>query len=245
MAGNLAFTTVLSIAPLLAVLFYVFKIFGGLEYAYEKLMPFLLDNLSEGSGEIVEQHLGEFIRQVHARAVGWIGIAGLLVTSVMTYSNIVGNFNRIWDIKRPRSLRHRLARAAALLTLGPLLVTGSVVLTTAIAARVKTVPYSGHLVAFGLSTMLFAMIYALVPMVKVPPKVVAAGSFLPALLFECAKHGYAIYTRKMVSYSAFYGSFAAIPLFLLWIYIGWCITLFGGVWVRTLQLYCDECSKMP
>ncbi|MBI3543187.1 MAG: YihY/virulence factor BrkB family protein [Deltaproteobacteria bacterium] len=236
-AGSLAFTTVLSIAPLLAVLFYVFKVFGGLNYAYEKLMPFILDNLSEGTGEVVQEHLGTFIHQVHAKAVGWIGIAGLLLTSFLTYSNIAAAFNRIWDVERTHSLQHRALRALTLLTVGPLLLTASIAVTTAVAARVQNVPYSGHLIAFALSTLLYAMVYGLVPMVKVPPRVIVLGSLLPALLLEAAKFGYTIYTKRMVSYSNFYGSFAALPLFLLWIYIAWYITLFGGVWVRTLQLH--------
>jgi membrane protein len=80
------------------------------------------------------------------------------------------------------------------------------------------------------------MLYALVPMVKVPLRVIALGSLAPAALFELAKVGYAFYTKRVVTYSAFYGSFAAIPLFLLWVYIAWYITLLGAVWVRTLQL---------
>lgn len=244
MASGLAFTTVLSIAPLLAVLFYVFKVFGGLEYAYDKLMPFLLANLSEGTGEVVEQHLGTFIRQVHASAVGWAGFAGLAATSLATYFNVVTAFNQIWEVDRPRSLQHRALRAATLLTVGPLLLTASIVVTTAVAARVRSIPYSGQLLAFLLTTMLFSMVYGLVPMVKVPKRVILAGSLLPAALWEGAKFGYAIYTKKMVTYSAFYGSFAAIPLFLLWIYIAWLITLFGGVWVRTLQLWSDSQKRI-
>lgn len=237
MAGSLAFTTVLSIAPLLAVLFYVFKVFGGLDYAYDKLMPFILDNLSEGTGEVVEVHLGNFIRQVHAKAVGWIGIAGLLVTSLLTYFTIVKAFNKIWHVDRPHSIQHRIARALLLISVGPVLMTASVVITTAIATQVHVIPFSGHIVAFALSTMVFSMIYGLVPMVRVPARAIAIGSLLPALLWELAKVGYAIYTKKVMTYSAFYGSFAAFPLFLLWIYIAWYITLFGGVWVRTLQLH--------
>ncbi|MBI3558455.1 MAG: YihY family inner membrane protein [Deltaproteobacteria bacterium] len=242
MAGSLAFTTVLSIAPLLAVLFYVFKLFGGLNYAYAKLMPFILDNLSEGSGAAVEEHLGNFIRQVHAKAVGWVGIAGLLITSTLTYFNIVAAFNRIWEVDRPRSLQHRLLRGLTLLTLGPILLTASIVVTGAVAARIQAVPYSAHLVSLALSTVLFAMIYTLVPTVKVPARVIVMGSLLPAILWESAKIGYAIYTQRILTYSAFYGSFAAFPLFLLWIYIAWCITLFGGVWVRTLQIHHETLS---
>ncbi|MEW6057420.1 MAG: YhjD/YihY/BrkB family envelope integrity protein [Bdellovibrionota bacterium] len=234
-AGSLAFTTVLSIAPLLAVAFYVFKLFGGLDYAYAKILPYLLDVLSEGTGEIVAYHLDQFIRQVHAKAVGWIGIAGLLLTWILTYMTIVQAFNRIWRVDRPKSFQHRVLRALTLMTVGPVLVAASIALTTAVAAQIANFPFSSQLLAFCLSTMLFTLVYALVPMAKVPLKPILIGSLIPAALLEFAKYGYAIYAARMVSYSAFYGSFAVIPLFLLWIYISWCITLYGAVWVHVLQ----------
>lgn len=237
MAGSLAFTTVLSIVPLLAVAFYVFKIFGGFDYAYERLLPFILGVLSEGTGDVVAVYLGRFIKQVHAKAVGVAGIAGLLVTFYMTYATVVAAFNRVWEVDKPKSFQHRILRALTLLTVGPVLLVASLVVTTAVAAEVKAIPFSGPLIAFVLTTTLFTMVYALVPMVRVPLGIIVKGSLLPAILLELAKYGYAIYTKKMVTYSAFYGSFAAIPLFLMWVYIAWCITLFGAVWIRSLQLH--------
>lgn len=237
MAGSLAYTTVLSIAPLLAVLFYIFKLLGGLDYAYSKLMPFLLNILSEGTGEIVESHLNDFVRKVNASAVGWVGFAGLFVTSTLTYLNIASAFNRIWEVDRPRSIHHRIFRVVTLMAVGPVLLAASIAITTAIAAHARGIPFSGQFVAFLLSTLLFILVYALLPLVKIPLKTIALGSLLPAALLEIAKFGYAIYTKHIVTYSTFYGSFAAIPLFLLWIYIAWLITLFGAVWVRSLQLY--------
>lgn len=237
MASSLAFTTVLSIAPLLAVLFYVFQTLGGLQYGYDKVLPFLLDNLSEGTGEVVTEHLGTFIRQVHANAVGWAGAAGLLLTTTLTYLSVVGTFNRIWEVTRARSVRYRIIKVMTLLSVGPVLMTASIALTTAIATRLHGIPLGGRLLSYALSFTLFAMVYALVPMVHVPLRVIFVGSLIPAALWETAKYGYAIYTHRMVTYSAFYGSFAAIPLFLLWIYIAWTITLFGGVWVKVLQDY--------
>jgi membrane protein len=235
-ASSLAFTTVLSIAPLLAVLFYVFKLFGGLDYAYTRLEPFLLDILSEGTGEVVAHHLGQFIRQVHAKAVGWVGITGLILTSIMTYFTVVRAFNKIWHVNKPRSFQHRVLRAITLITIGPVLLTASIVITTAATSQLSRIPFSGPLLAYALNVVLFAMVYALVPMVKVPLPIIFKGSIIPAALLELAKLAYALYTTRMVTYSNFYGSFAAIPLFLLWIYIAWCITLFGAVWVRVLQL---------
>jgi membrane protein len=235
MASSLAFTTVLSIAPLLAVIFYVFKAFGGLQYAYAKLEPFILNTLSEGTGETVRVHLNAFIHRVHAKAVGWVGIAGLLFTSVTTYFTIVKTFNQIWEVNTPLPLPRRIARALALIAVGPLLMTASIALTTAAEAHIKVIPFSSHFMAYILSFITYMLVYKLIPTVRVPWRAIFFGAMLPAAMLELAKLGYTVYAKHVVTYANFYGSFAAIPLFLLWIYIAWYITLLGAVCVRTLQ----------
>lgn len=235
-AASLAYTTVLSIAPLLAVLFYVFKAFGGFDYAYSKLQPFIIQNLSEGTGDVVAQYLETFIHRVHAKAVGWAGIAGLFITSVLAYLNIARAFQQIWQTEKAPPLLDRVARALLLIAVGPPLAVASLAVTAAISAQLKNIPFSGHFFALVLNWILYAIVYSLIPPVRVSLSTVLRGSILPAILWELAKSGYAIYTKKIVTYSTFYGSLAAVPLFLFWVYIAWYITLFGAAWIRTLQL---------
>jgi membrane protein len=225
---------------LLAVAFSVFKLIGGFEKTYDKVIPYLLEILSEGTGEIVAEHLYEFIQRAQAKAVGWAGIAGLLITAFATYRTVATSFDRLWGSTVRVSFVRRIGRLALLFTLGPILLGASLAVTTAVAAHVKHLPYSGQIIAWLLSLTLFTLVYALVPMVSIPLRAIVKGALLPATLLELAKFGYAIYAKKMVSYSAFYGSFAAVPLFLLWIYIAWYITLLGAVWVRTLHLWNDR-----
>lgn len=234
-ASSLAFTTVLSIAPLIAVLFYVFKILGGFEYAFQHLEPFILDNLSEGTGEVVAQYLETFIQRVHATAVGWAGIAGLFFTAVMTYLSVDKAFQVIWQSDTSLKLVIRLFRAFILIVFGPVLAVISIALTTAISAQVKIVPYSGHFLAMFLNLVLFSMLYSLIPPERVKFRTAIIGSLVPAVIWEFAKSGYAIYTKKVINYSAFYGSLAAIPIFLFWVYIAWYIVLFGAVWIRSIH----------
>lgn len=235
-AASLAYTTVLSIAPLLAVLFYVFKAVGGFDYAYSRLQPFIIENLSEGTGDVVARYLETFIHRVHAKAVGWAGIAGLFITSVLAYLNIARAFQRIWKTEKAPHLIDRVARALSLILIGPPLAVASLALTAAISAQLKNIPFSGHFFALVLNWVLYALVYSLIPPVRVPLPTVLRGSILPAILWEFAKSGYAIYTKRVVTYATFYGSLAAIPLFLFWVYIAWYITLFGAAWIRTLQL---------
>ncbi len=238
-ASSLAFTSVLSIAPLLAVLFYVFKILGGFEYAYNHLEPFILDNLSEGTGEVVASTLATFIQRVHAKAVGWVGITGLLFTAVMTYLSVDKSFHVIWQSEKSLPFLSRLLRAFILIIFGPILAVASIALTTAVSAQLKNIPFqipfSAHFLAIFLNLVLFTLLYSLIPPERVSFKKAAIGSLLPAVLWEFAKSGYAIYTKKVINYSAFYGSLAAIPIFLFWVYIAWYIVLFGAVWIRTIH----------
>lgn len=234
-ASSLAFTTVLSIAPLIAVLFYVFKILGGFEYAFQHLEPFILDNLSEGTGEIVAQYLETFIHRVHATAVGWAGIAGLFFTAIMAYLSVDKAFQVIWQSDTSLKLVTRLIRACILIIFGPVLAVISIALTTAISAQLKIIPYSGHFLAMFLNLVLFTMLYSLIPPERVKFKTALIGSIVPAIIWEFAKSGYAIYTKKVINYSAFYGSLAAIPIFLFWVYIAWYIVLFGAVWIRSIH----------
>ncbi len=243
LASSLAFTTVLSIAPLLAIAFYVFKLFGGLEYGYSKLEPFLLSNLSEGSGEIVVQYLQKFMQQVHAKAVGWAGVGGLFVTAILTYFTVSKALNRIWEVKKFPPIHKRIGKALVVLLLGPLLVSLSLAVTALVSSQISNIPYSGYLVGILLNTLVYTLIYTLVPNAKTNLKIAFLGSLLPACLWEIAKSTYTIYTTRIVSYSSFYGSLAAIPIFLFWIYIGWYIALLGAVCVRALSLNAVKNSK--
>ncbi len=234
-ASSLTFTSVLSIAPLLAVSFYVFKMIGGFERAYEKLEPFLLENLSEGTGENVANYLSSFIQNVHAKSIGWVGIAGLFFTAVMTYLKIAGSFQKIWNHVPSPKFSFRITRAALLILIGPILLSLSIYLSTMLATQIKVIPHSGYAVAILLNLVLYTMIYYWIPPERIPLKTVILGAILPSILWEITKSNFTHLTKSFLDYSKFYGSLATIPLFLIWVYIAWYITLFGAVWIKTLH----------
>lgn len=234
-AAALSFTTVLSIVPVLAISFSVFKLFGGFDYAYNQLMPFILAMLSEGSGEMVQTYLEQFIKNVQASTVGIVGFIGLFITLTLTYLNVNKAFQKIWEVEKTKPIHHRILRVFLLLTLGPILLTLSIVISTTLATQLQIIPYISYLLAYALTYILYVLLYSLVPSERIPLKTILVAAIVPSLMLELAKVGYAIYTKKMVSYSTFYGSFAAIPLFLIWIYIAWNITLLGAVWIRVLH----------
>lgn len=235
LSGSLAYTTVLSLVPLVAVAFYFFNLFGGVQYAYSKLMPSIFGIFSSVAGPTVQKYLLTFTQKVQKSSLGLMGFIGLFITAAMTYITVLGAFQKIWNIQHQRSLHYKLLRALILFFIAPFLLSASVSITTILSTNLKKIPWTSSLVAFGFDFLLFFFFYTLVPTQRMRLKFVAQSAALVAILFEAAKIGYAFYTKKVVSYSVFYGSFAAIPVFFLWIYIMWVITLFGAVWIYTLQ----------
>jgi len=235
LAGSLAYTTVFSIVPFLAILYVIFERLGGLKYALEKAQPILINMLAEGVGDTARHTLQRFVDNAHTSSVGWFGFAALLFTTTATYTKISESFRKIWQIQNKYPLFKRLVRLITLLILAPVLITASITLTTAVAAQVKFVPWSGQMAAFAITYILFVAFYLLVPNTKIPFGVLLRGAFLPAFFWELTKSGYTLYTTRVVQYANLYGSLAAIPLFLLWVYLAWYISLFGAVWIRVLQ----------
>ena len=236
MAASLSYTTVFSIVPTLAVGFYFFKKFGGLEWSYAKILPFLLNFLSEGSGEAVAKNLSGFIQRVQAKTVGIYGMLALLLTAALTFETITKAINMVLETEKEKKVLDKFLRFLIVFTLGPILISLSIGLTAWLTAYLRKLPLSAFLLAVLLNYILYLLIYSFIPLRKIMFRHIAKSAIIPAILLECAKSGYAFYTAKVVSYSRFYGYFAALPLFLLWIYIAWCITLYGAVWIRMLEL---------
>jgi len=119
-ASSLAYTTILSIVPVLAVSFAIFKAFGGMERLYNFIEPLVLSNLAEGTSSEVIDALHRFIDNTHASAVGVGGLIALIFTSMSMLSSAERAINRVWQTRVQRSFFHRVAGYWLFITLGPL-----------------------------------------------------------------------------------------------------------------------------
>jgi membrane protein len=132
-------------------------------------------------------------------------------------------------------------------TLGPVLVGASISLTTwlftqslaAVPMEVTLADFAVKPLPFVLSTLALALLYALVPNRRVPWRHAFAGALAAALAFEGAKHGFAVYVKNVSTYELVYGTLAALPVFLIWIYLCWLIVLAGAAVTATLTLAAD------
>jgi membrane protein len=233
-ASSLAYTTILSFIPLLAVSFAIFQVFGGLHKVYDLIEPFILSNLAEGVSDQVTGTLQQFIDNVHTKTVGVGGLIGLIFTSMSMLSSIERVINRIWNVPIRRSLFQRLAGYWFFITLGPLALAVALGVAGSYNFEVSKM-FPGGTGIFLVTAAVFTWIYKFVPDTKVSILYSTVAGLTTATCFSLARVGYHLYTSRVLSYSKIYGSLSAVPILLLWIYIVWLIILGGAALGAALQ----------
>jgi membrane protein len=160
-----------------------------------------------------------------------VGGALLVVSTASLFGQIESALNAVWAVKRPRSIPQRALIFWATLTLAPLLLAGSLALGRVVGGFLAGVPVGQVLAraaALVLTCLLFFAVYLFVPATRVRPLPAALGGLVAGACFEVAKALYAFGLHRFVGYSAIYGSVAAVPIFLLWLYVSWTLVLFGA-----------------
>lgn len=229
-AGSLTYTTLFAVVPMLTVVFVMLSGIPQLQDVSGVIQKFIVDNFVPSAGDKLQEYLQDFVSQ--ARQLTWIGVVFLIVTSFMMLVTIEQAFNNIWRVKTPRYGLQRFLLYWALLSLGPILigagfaVSGYIMSLTVISdsATISGVlRYSPIL----LSIMGFTLIYSAIPNTSVPFRHAFISGFFTAVLIETAKFLFGLYVKTFHSYQLIYGAFAAVPLFLLWVYVSWVIVLVG------------------
>lgn len=242
-AASLAFTTLLGLVPLATVAFSFVARFPVFQQWLDALESYLLRYMLPGSANAV---VHTYVREFTEKAAGLTGvsIAVIALTAVLMIATIEREINAIWGIRGTRRLGRRLVVFAIGATAGPVLVGASIsvttwLLTTSLAA-VSLRPTFGELMLRALplafSTLALALLYAIAPRHRVPWRYAFAGAIVAALAFEGAKHGFAFYLKQVPTYELVYGALAALPVFLVWIYLCWLIVLLGAAITATLTL---------
>ena len=233
-AGSLAFTTLLAIVPVFAIVVALLSRAPFFEQLLVQIKVFLLINLvPEIAGRIITVYMEEFAR--NAVRLTWMGVAVLFVSSVVTMMLVERQIHAIWRDPPSRPLWITLATYTTLLVIGPLLIAVSVSVTTYLMSLSVSVDASDRAHDFMLqaapsvvSTLAFLLLYKLVPHRQVLWRHAFVGAVIASLLFEGAKEGFAIYVRNVPGYNVLYGAFVSLPFFLIWIYVSWLVVLFGA-----------------
>lgn len=230
-ATQLSYASLLAIVPLLAICLGLLSAFPAFEQLRFQVQLYLFQNLVPNAGVEVSDQIATFVE--NARSVTGIGTLALLVTVMLLLSTINGAFNAIWRVTEPRPLMVRLMAYWMILTVGPLLLGASLSLSS--YGFVSAVIEHGDR-AVGLTRLLpfllgvggFTLLYAVVPARQVAFSHALAGGVVAGALFELLKAGFALYLRQFPSYEAIYGALAAIPIFLVWMYLSWAVVLLGA-----------------
>lgn len=239
-AASLAFTTLLGLVPLFTVAFaYVakFPLFGASQQALES---FLLKFFLPESAGVIHRYLTEFTAKT-ADLKG-IGTVFVIVTAVLLVAEVESEINAIWGVKAPRSLARRIFIYVIGLTAGPAFIGVAVYfMSWLIDESVALVPLRSQTlailvapIAFAVQAAAFTFVYGFVPAQRVRFRRALVGGLLAAAAFELAKFGFRLYISHFANYQLIYGALAALPLFLLWLYLTWLIVLAGAAITATL-----------
>jgi membrane protein len=246
-ASALTFWSVLSLVPLLAMAFGIAKGFH-----YEKVLENQLMAQFPGQEEVLLKVFTFSRALLENTRGGFIAGAGVLLlfwSVIKVFDNIEGSFNTIWQVKRSRTFIRKLVDYLALMILCPLffiLSSGlTVFITTQVTQITEHVALLGYFSAliftalrflpYGLIWVLFSMIYIIMPNTRVRLLPGISAGILAGTLYQLAQWFYIWSQIGVARYNAIYGSFAALPLFLIWMQISWIVVLFGTELSASIQ----------
>ncbi|HYD94643.1 MAG TPA: YihY family inner membrane protein [Noviherbaspirillum sp.] len=242
-AGSLTLTTVLALVPMLTVAFAIFTTFPMFNTFRASLEAYFIKSvMPKGIANTILGNLNQFANK--ATRLSAVGAIGLILTTLIMMMTIDRAFNHIWRVKSSRPFHQRLVVYWAIMTLGPLLIGVSISVTshllTATSGVVSSVPFFGAMaytvISVTLTTVAFTLLYIVVPNRFVDWRDAAAGGLLAAVAFEIAKRAFVVFITQFPTYTVIYGALAALPIFLLWVYVSWLLTLMGAVLAAALPV---------
>jgi len=239
-ASALTFYSILSIVPVVAMAFGIAKGFG-----FQKLLEKQLLEKFSGQEEVMIR-IVDFSRSLLENTKGGmivgIGIVFLLWTVIKLLGNIERSFNDIWELKNPRTFGRKFSDYLSIMLISPILIimssSATVFITTKITLITEKVALIGmfssvifvmlKLIPYCLIWILFTFVYILMPNTKVNFSSGFVAGVTAGTIFQVAQLAYIVFQVGVARYNAIYGSFAALPLFLIWMQLSWLIVLFGA-----------------
>jgi membrane protein len=244
LCGSLTFTTMLALVPLITIMATVMTAFPVFDAVVEPLRAYVASNLvPAGSSRLVTVYMQQFAE--NAARLTALGIVLLGVTAIMLMLTIDRAFNTIWRVKRPRSLIQRVLIYWSVLTIGPMLIGASLSLTSWLVSQslgfgkqapalIIAVLKLGPLV---LTSVAFGFLYRTVPNRQVTVLDAVVGGIIAAFAFEAMKTAFGHFIANFASYKLVYGTFASLPILLMWIYLSWVVIVFAAVITAVLPYW--------
>jgi membrane protein len=239
-ASALTFYSLLSIVPIIALMFGIAKGFG----LQEKVQAQLLEKM-KGQEEVVTRIIdfsNSLLANTSGGVIAGVGVAFLFWTIISLLGNIEGSFNDIWGILKPRSFGRKFSDYLATMLVCPILLAISGSATIFVSSQLQTIvekiPLLENLgpalwlllkvLTYLTIWIAFTFIFIFMPNTKVRFKSGLIAGIVAGTLFQLVQWAYVNFQVQITARYAIYGSFAALPLFLLWLQISWLIVLFGA-----------------
>jgi membrane protein len=231
-ASSLSYTSLLAMVPMMAIGLAMFAAFPAFSDMRDAMLRSLIENAAPSLAVMVEEHLQTFIR--NAGETTGVGILGLAVTALLLINTIQTAFDRIWGGGRGFKIQ-RFPVYWALITLGPILFGIAFSISSYAFALAQSSSYISGAVRlyaaiapFVLEAVGFLLFYRLMPTRPVRWMDAATGAIIAAVLFELLKRAFGYYLGFLGNYQTVYGALATLPIFLIWMYLGWLVVLIGA-----------------
>ena len=241
-ASSLTFNTLLSIVPVAAILFGVAKGFGFETMLKKELFENLPGEVQQEVLRKVFEYAESLLQVTKGGIIAGIGVVILFWSVINVLSHIETALNDIWEIKESRSWGRKFSDYLAIMLLSPVFILLSSSVTVFIQTQVTELTnqfkllgfisplifFSFKLTPYALIWILFTIIYVLMPNTKVSIKAGLLAGIVAGTIFQVVQWAYISFQIGTARYNAIYGSFAALPLFLMWVQVSWWVVLFGA-----------------
>jgi len=236
-AMSLVYTTLLSLVPLLALGFSVLKALG-VHHGLDAVLENFLAPLGPDS-QIIAKHMVGFVDNVKVGVLGSLGVGLLLYSAVSLIYKVEASFNVLWECGRSARRGQRFGEYVAVLVIGPTVVFSALGMTASLRSPqvideiLQVEPFGSALVFLSkllpylLMVAVFSFVYGFIPNLRVKLHAAAVGGLFAGLAWQSASAGFATFVARASNYNAIYSGFAILVFLLIWMYLGWLITLLG------------------
>ncbi|MCK5825949.1 MAG: YihY family inner membrane protein [Desulfuromusa sp.] len=233
-AAALTYYTMLSLVPLLALTFTLLKAFG----VQNLLQPLIIEKLNVGDGQVADVVLS-YINNTQVTRLGAVGLIFLIIAVVSLLTNVEKSFNYVWGVKSVRPILRRFADYLSVIFVGPLLIISAISMTSTLTSnslvqKLLEMQMVGNLILllfkvtpFVFMWLAFTGLYVFMSNIKVEWRAAFVGGVVGGTLWQIAQVGYVHFQVGVGRYNAIYGTMAALPIFMVWLYLSWVIVLFG------------------
>lgn len=241
-ASALTYTTLLALVPMLAFTFAFLKGLG----VQNQLEPLLIDKLAVGSEQTVKLIIN-YINNVKVGTLGAIGLGSLLFSTLLQFGTIEKAVNEIWGVHKGRPLLRKVTDYISVMVIAPVLLFLAIAVTATlqsqalIASLLKT-QIIGDAVVLGFTLLpyvavwvVFSFFYMFIPNTRVQLLPACVGGLIAGTLWQLAQQSYIAFQVGLGKYNAIYGTFAQLPVLMVWLYISWIIVLLGAEIVFACQ----------